>query len=510
MSYHLPETSNSFWIDSTLKSDYPTLNQDLTVDVAIVGAGLVGITAAKLLKRAGKTVAVLEAERVATGVSGHTTAKITSLHQLIYADLLKELGAEKARLYGESNQAAIERVAAFVAEEHIDCDFERKNAYTFATSTQDLDQVKAEVEAAQQLGLPASFEQVTHLPFEITGAVKFANQSQFHPRKYILNLAWSLQGDGSYVFENTRVKTVEGENPCRVITQNGPVVTAQDVIVATNLPILDQGLFFAKSYPKRSYLIGAWIDSVKDPQGMFIGSGENYRSIRTTPYQGKTLLLIGGEGHKVGEASDTEDRFERLAQYARSQFGVEEIAYRWSTQDIVSFDRLPYIGKLTPAHQHTYVATGFSLWGMSKSTMSAMLLSDLILGIDNPWASLYDATRPTPFITQESIKQNFDVGVRWIGDRLKGLLDSPERLQAGEGKVVTVNGKKVAAYRDEQGSLHQVSAVCPHLGCIVAWNAAEKSWDCPCHGSRFSCEGKVLHGPAVSGLEQRSKVAQAR
>lgn len=508
MTYHLPDTSNSFWIDSTLKSDYPTLTYDLTVDVAIIGAGLAGITAAKLLKRAGKTVAVLEADRVAKGVSGHTTAKLTSLHQLIYADLIKEIGAEKARLYGESNQAAVEQVSTWIEQEHIDCDFARKSAYTFATSTNELEKVKAEFEAAQQLGLPALFTTETRLPFEIMGAVQFTNQAEFHPRKYILNLAGKIQGDGSYVFENTRVKTVNGENPCQVICKNGAVVTAQDVIVATNLPILDQGLFFAKSYPKRSYMIGAWIDPAKDPQGMFIGAGGNYRSIRTTPHEGKTLLIIGGEGHKVGEESDTEQRYEHLAQYAQEQFGVSDIAYRWSTQDMVSFDRLPYIGLLTPASNHTYVATGFSLWGMSKSTLSGMLLADRILGIDNPWASLYEATRPTPFVSQQSVKQNLDVGMHWIGDRFKGLLDSPDRLQVGEGKVVTVNGKKVAAYRDEQGDLHQVSAVCSHLGCIVAWNPAEKSWDCPCHGARYDCEGKVLHGPAVHDLEQRAEVTQ--
>lgn len=502
MSHSLPDRSHSFWIASTLESSYPTLTQDVSVDVAIIGAGLVGITAAKLLKKAGKTVAVLEAERVAKGVSGHTTAKISSLHQLVYADLIKKLGEDKARLYGLSNQAAIEQIATLVREEQIDCDFERKDSYTFAPSAQELDKIEAEVDAAVRLGLPASFVKETKLPFEIAGAVKFANQAQFHPRKYILNLAGTIPENGSYIFENTRVKTVEGENPCRVIAENKRVVTARDVIVATNAPILDKGLFFAKAYAKRSYLIGAWLDPAKDPEGMYIGAGGGYRSIRTTPHEGKTLLIIGGEGHKVGEASDTEERYERLAEYARSKFGVEEVAYRWSTQDMVSFDRLPYIGKLTPMNNHTYVATGFSLWGMSKSTMAAMLLSDIILGIDNPWLELYDATRPTPFVTQESIKQNLDVGIHWVGDRLKGLLDSPENVKQGEGKVVTVNGKKIAAYRDQTGTLHQVSAVCTHLGCVVAWNAAEKSWDCPCHGGRFSYEGEVLHGPPVSNLKK--------
>jgi glycine/D-amino acid oxidase-like deaminating enzyme/nitrite reductase/ring-hydroxylating ferredoxin subunit len=501
MTSSIPDQSRSFWIDSTLESNYPTLTQDLSVDVAIVGAGLVGITAAYLLKKAGKNVAVIEAEKVGTGVSGHTTAKVTALHQLKYAELIKEIGEEKARLYGESNQAAIEQLAKIVETENIDCDFERKNAYTFAPSSQELDKVKSEVEAATKLGLPAAFVQETGLPFKIAGAIKFENQAQFHPRKYLLALAAKIQGEGSYIFEKSRVKTVEGEEPCRVVTENGAIVTAKDVMIATNIPILDQGLFFAKSYPKRSYLIGAWLDPAKDPQGMFIGADNNYRSIRTTPHEGKTLLLIGGEGHKVGEVSDTVERYERLAEYARSRFGVNEIAYRWSTQDMMSFDSLPYIGKLTPMSNHTYVATGFSLWGMTKTTMSAMILSDLILGRDNPWAELYEATRPTPFVTQQSIKQNLDVGMHWVGDRFKGMTEAVEDIGLDQGKVVMVNGKQIATYKDATGQLHQVSAVCSHLGCIVAWNAAEKSWDCPCHGARFNCQGEVLRGPAVSDLK---------
>jgi glycine/D-amino acid oxidase-like deaminating enzyme/nitrite reductase/ring-hydroxylating ferredoxin subunit len=505
------ETHQSFWIASTLESNYPTLTQSVNVDAAIIGAGLVGITAATLLKKAGKSVAVIEAGRVAEGVSGHTTAKVTSLHHLIYASLIDQIGQDKARLYAESNQAAIEQIATLVQDEQIDCDFERKDAYTFATEAQHLEKVKAEAEAAQLLGLPATYVGETPLPFEVLGAVKFSHQAQFHPRKYILNLAGKIHGDGSYVFENTRVKTVSGENPCKVETNNGPTVTARDVIVATHLPILDQGLFFAKTFPKRSYLIGARIDPTKAPDGMLIGTGEKYRSIRATPTNdGGQLLLIGGEGHKVGEANDTEERYQRLAAYARKHFGVETADFYWSTQDMVSFDKLPYIGKLTPMNQHIYVATGFSLWGMTKATLSAMILSDLILGKSNPWAELYDATRPTPFVTQDSIKNNLDVGARWFGDRFKGLFDSPEKVSRGEGRVVTVGTKKIAAHRDEAGNLHQVSAVCPHLGCIVDWNAAEQSWDCPCHGSRFTPDGDILHGPAVKCLDQQQPQVASR
>ncbi|MBE9138468.1 FAD-dependent oxidoreductase [Nodosilinea sp. LEGE 07088] len=494
----------SYWLDSTLPSSYPALTQDVTVDVAIVGAGLAGVVTAKLLKQAGKTVALIEADHVGAGVSGHTTAKVSALHQLIYADLVDQHGSEKARLYGESNQAAVERLATMVAADGIDCDFARRDVYTFATDESGLKQVQAEVEAAQRVGLPATLVESLDLPFDVMGAVRLPHQAEFHPRKFMLAIAATLPGDNSHVFEQTRVNTVEGEGPCRVMTQNGPSVIAQDVVVTTNLPILDVGLYFAKSYPQRSYLIGGRIEASQAPRGMYIGVGEGYRSLRTTPTDdGGMLLLVGGEGHKVGTDAAIDERYRRLEDYMQTQFGIEA-DYRWSSQDFVSFDKLPYIGKLTPAHQHTYVATGFSLWGMSKSVLSAMILADSILGIQNPWADLYDSTRPTPFVTPTSIQANLDVGKHWLGDRLKGLFDSPDGVPPGEGKLVTHNLDKVAAYRDDTGQLHTVSAVCPHLGCIVAWNDAETSWDCPCHGSRFSPDGDILHGPAVKPLEQKA------
>jgi glycine/D-amino acid oxidase-like deaminating enzyme/nitrite reductase/ring-hydroxylating ferredoxin subunit len=500
----LPGKPISFWIDSTPDTHYSSSGESITVDVAILGGGIVGLTAATLLKQAGKTVAVIESKQIATGVSGHTTAKVTSLHQLIYADLIKQVGEQKARIYAESNQSAVERVATWVAQKQIDCDFSRQSAYTFAESENELSKVKDEVEAALKIGLPASFVQETSLPFAIAGAVKFDNQAQFHVRKYLSHLAKDIPGEGSYLFERTRVQKVEEDTPCRVITDQGTII-AQDVIVATHLPILDQGLFFAKTYPKRSYIIGARIEPEKAPKGMFIGTGKEYHSIRTTPYEGGLLLLVGGGGHKVGTVTDTEEQYQKLEAYTRSRFGVDTFEYRWSTQDMVSFDKVPYIGKLTPFNHHIYVATGFSLWGMSNGTMAAMLLSDLILGQENPWLELYDATRATPFLTPQSIKEGVDVATRWVGDRLKGLQSSSfSEVTTGEGKLLTVEGEKVAAYRDEQGNVHAVSAVCTHLACIVSWNSAEKSWDCACHGSRFGYDGEVLHGPAVKDLERKS------
>lgn len=499
------EKTQSYWIDSTPKTTYPLLESSLavSVDVAIVGAGIVGLTAASLLKRAGKTVALIESKQVASGVSGHTTAKVTSLHQLIYADLIQQIGEEKARLYAESNEAAIAHIASSVAAEQIDCDFSRQSAFTYTELEDELDLIQKEVEAALQLGLPATFVNEAALPFAIAGGIRLDNQAQFHVRKYLLHLAQQIPGNNSYLFEHTRVQAIEEGSPCEIVTDRG-VVHAQDVIVATNLPILDQGLFFAKTYPKRSYIVGAKIDPAKAPEGMYIGIGDHYHSIRTTPYEGGLLLLIGGEGHKVGTKSNTRECYQNLEAYGHDRFKIDTFEYRWSSQDMVSFDHLPFIGKLTPFNQHIYVATGFSLWGMSKGVMAGMLLSDLVQGNENPYAELYDATRATPFLKPDLIKNGLDVATRWVGDRFKGLqASSLDELPKGEGKLLTLNNEKIAAYRDQQGTVHAVSAVCPHLACIVNWNNAEKSWDCPCHGSRFSCDGEVLQGPSVKNLDQK-------
>jgi glycine/D-amino acid oxidase-like deaminating enzyme/nitrite reductase/ring-hydroxylating ferredoxin subunit len=491
----------SFWLDSTAKTSFPQM-ESVTVDVAVIGAGIAGITAAYLLKKSGKTVALIEAQQIAASTSGHTTAKVTSLHQLIYADLIDQIGEEKAKLYGESNQAGVEFVASTIEQEGIDCDYQRQDTYSFAETEDDLDKIKKEYEAAIKLGLPAELTIETSLPFEVAGAVKFKNQVQFHVRKYLLHLANTITGDGSYVFENSRVQSVEEATPCQVIANN-TILQATDVLLTTQIPIMDRGLFFAKCYPQRSYIVGAKINSEKAPDGMYIGVGKNYHSIRTTPTEdGGLLLLIGGGGHKVASTSNTEKFYQELEEYAHSHFGIEKIDYRWSTQDYKSFDRLPYIGKLTPVNNHIYVATAFSLWGMSKGTMAGMLLADLVQGKANPWADLYDSLRATPFVTPESIKNNLEVGMHWISDRLKGLQNwSTDDLTPGEAKIITLKGDKVGVYKDENGNVTAVAATCPHLACIVNWNNAEKSWDCPCHGARFTCEGKVIQGPALKDLE---------
>jgi glycine/D-amino acid oxidase-like deaminating enzyme/nitrite reductase/ring-hydroxylating ferredoxin subunit len=506
----LPGEPASFWIASAPGDGFPPLEGSISVDVAVIGAGISGLTAATLLKRAGKTVAVLESKEIVRGTTGYTTAKVTAGHRLVYQDLRKKFGDEGARLYATSQQAALERVADLVAEGGLDCDFRRDSHCVYAESSNDLEKIEREVETEQQLGLPATYVEETSLPFPVAGALRLDNQAQFHPRKYLLPLAQALTGNGSHVFEHTRALDVEEGEPCIVRTDRGPV-RARDVIVASSLPILDRGLFFAKAHPYRSYTLAAPIAAEQAPDGMFINAGGSTRSIRTVRDGERLLLLVNGNGHKTGEEPHNQDRYLQLQEFIRSRFGLEEIAYRWSTHDYYTLDQVPYIGRLRRRSPHLYVATGFNGWGMTGGTLAGMILSDLVLGNDNPWAQLYDAKRlKVRGAASMLVKENAKVARHWVGDRL-ARTDAPtiDAVAPGEGAIVSMHGERIAVYRDEANTLHTLSPVCTHLACYLSWNRAEKTWDCPCHGSRFTGEGTVIQGPAVRDLA-RIEVARLR
>jgi glycine/D-amino acid oxidase-like deaminating enzyme/nitrite reductase/ring-hydroxylating ferredoxin subunit len=497
------EAPNSYWIASTPTPSFPRLEEPVEVDVAVLGAGIAGITAATLLKQAGKTVALLESREVLRGVTGHTTAKLTSGHTLVYSAITSMFGPDEARLYAQANEAAIQYVRRVTDERGIDCDLETAVNYVYTESRDEVETIQNEVAAAKAAGLDVSFVDETPLPFPVAAALRQENQAQFHARKYLLPLAESIPGDGSHVFQDTRALSVADGEPCRIEIDRGEV-RARDVIIATHLSILDRGLFFAKTSPKRSYVLGIPADPASVPDGMFISTETPVHSVRSTPLDGRRLLLVGGEGHKAGQEKDTRRRYAALEAWARSRFDVAEVEYRWSTHDNYSADRVPFIGKLTGRADHVYIATGFGGWGMSNGTVAGMILSDAILGRPNGWAQLYDSTRmPRLRGLGRLAKENANAGTRWIADRLPGRKGRVDDIPAGEGGIVELNGERAAVYKDEQGALTVLSPVCTHLGCIVSWNTAENSWDCPCHGSRFDTSGAVIQGPAVRDLERK-------
>jgi glycine/D-amino acid oxidase-like deaminating enzyme/nitrite reductase/ring-hydroxylating ferredoxin subunit len=490
----------SFWVESTPETDYPSLEGDINVDVAVVGAGITGITAAYLLKEAGKRVALLEMKKVARGATGYTTAKITSGHNLIYASLEKSLGLDGARAYARANEAALAKVRELASALNLDCDLETKANYVYAEREDSLAEIEAEVAAAKRAGLAVELVRETPLPFPVAGAVYLADQAQFHPRKYLLPLVERIQGDGSYVFERTRALDVRHGTPTVVETDAGSV-RAGTVVLATHLPFEDQGLFFAKAHPHRSYAIAAPIPASAAPDGMFISAHSPTRSLRTTPAGDDVLLIVGGEGHKTGQLSDTREPYRRLEEWTRKQFGLDEFRFRWATHDYVSADHVPLVGRLVPWRSDVWMATGYGKWGMTNGTAAAMVIADALTGKESPWGKIFSPNRRSTFIAGKFFTENANVAKRFVGDRIR--VPGREQLEAlapREGAVVRVAGETFAASRSQDGALIAVSPRCTHLGCYVAWNRAEQTWDCPCHGSRYLPDGSLIQGPAVADL----------
>ncbi len=481
----------------------PRLEAPLSAEVVVVGGGIVGLTTALLLGEAGVDVVLLEAGRLGHGVSGHTTAKLTSQHGLVYARLRSKLGTEAARTYGAANEAALAWIAARVAADGIACDFRRRDAYLYVERPAEREKLERELEAALAAGLPASLTEGTPLPYPVAAAVRFVDQAEFHVGKYLRAIADRAQAVGCRLFEDSRALAVSEGSPCVVETAAG-TVSAERVVVATHYPFLDRSLAFARVHPSRSYAIACRIEG-EPPPGMHINAGSPTRSIRAVPVEGGELLLLSGEGHKVGEGGDTEQRYRSLERFARAHWAVESVEYRWSAQDNFTVDGVPYVGWLRPRGKRLLMATGFAKWGMTGGTAAALLLADLVRDRENPWTSLFDANRVKPLAAgPKLLEENARVALHFLGDRLRARGSRTlEDLAPGEGDVVRHGGEKVAGHRRDDGTLVAVSARCTHLGCQVVWNTAERSWDCPCHGSRFSPEGEVLQGPAVSRLERK-------
>jgi glycine/D-amino acid oxidase-like deaminating enzyme/nitrite reductase/ring-hydroxylating ferredoxin subunit len=500
-----PARPSSLWIETTPQTDYPLLAPGVEVDVAVAGGGIAGITTAYLLKRAGRSVALLESKRILHGATGYTTAKVTAGHGLTYARLERRLGGEAARLYAAAQTRGLELVRQVVADEGIDCELEERVNYVYADTAEEVGRVREEAAAAQRAGLPASFVHELELPYAVAGAARLEGQAQFHPRKYLLALAARIDGDGSHVFEQTRLLDVDAGRPLRVKTDRGEL-RAGHLVVATHLPVLDRGLFFAKAHPSRSYAVAARVPPDRLPLLMAINVGTPTRSLRTARDDRGPLLILGGEGHRPGAEEDTGRRFEALELFGRRWFGAEDFPYRWATQDYSPVDGVPYVGRLGMGERHVWVATGFRKWGMTNGTVAAELLVDGILARANRFSPLFDAQRLNARASLPGlVRENLEVARRFVFDRLRrGGPAELEELAPGDGRIARMRGRATAVYRDETGFVHALSPVCTHLGCHVAWNRAERTWDCPCHGSRFSGEGHVIQGPAVRDLEPRN------
>jgi glycine/D-amino acid oxidase-like deaminating enzyme/nitrite reductase/ring-hydroxylating ferredoxin subunit len=490
---------SSLWTDTAPDLVAPPLQHDAELGVAVLGAGITGVTAAYLLAKEGVSVGLFDAGRIGHGVSGHSTAKVTSQHRLALSEISRAHGAEAARVYVQANEAGVAQIAGLAQELGIECDLRRKPALVWAPSQDDVRDLEQEAAASLAAGLAVTLTADTDLPWDVPYALRLDDQAEFHPVKYLVGLAGAAREAGAEVFQRSRAVGVSDGDPSVVRFENGRSVRARHVIVATHIPFLDRGGYFARTHPERSYAI-AMETAGPVPQGMYISSPGNH-SVRAHPDGGEELLLVGGEGHKVGQADEAE-RLARLEEWARRRFDVREVRSRWSSQDNISIDGLPYVGPLAPFSKHVLTATGFRKWGFSNGAAAAQMLVDRIADRPNPWAEVFDSKRlGNTGALATFAKENANVGGYFVGGRLKrGSLGT---LEPGEGEVVRDGVGQTAVSRGTDGELRAVSARCTHLGCIVAWNGAERSWDCPCHGSRFAPDGSVLQGPAVSPLGAR-------
>lgn len=491
------------WLDAPAAPARPPLAPDQRCEVAVLGGGITGATLAALLAEAGVDVVLLDMNRFGHGVTGLTTAKVSSQHGLIYDRLSSTQGDEHARTYGEANEAALAWIAQRIAAHDIECDFRRRPAYTYVTSASKRSDVEREAETATRLGLPAHFVEALPLPYPVEAAVRFDDQAEFDSYRYTAALAAQAGVAGARLAEHTRAVQVHDGAPCRVETDHGALL-AEQVAICTHFPFADRSLSFARAFPMRSYCVAGFPQN-PPPDGMFISAEGATRSIRSTPSAGREMLIVGGEGHKVGTDSRTGARYERLTAFAREHFGVEEIEYRWSSQDPHTADHIPFVGPVTPVTKRVWMATGYGKWGMTNGTVAAMILAERLQGHDHPWTSTFESNRlRLRASVAELAKENAQVGFHFLADRVRlSGRRALEDLAKGEGGLVKHAGETVGGYRDEEGGLHAVSPTCTHLFCRLNWNEAERSWDCPCHGSRFDVDGTVLEGPAVRDLERK-------
>ncbi len=496
-----PMSLRSLWNADTELPSFPRLNENLAADVVVVGGGIAGVTASLLQQRAGRRVVLIEANRIGRGETGHTTGHLTEVLDEHYHVLESKFGQAGARLAAESSRAAIDRIEQFIAEFGGGCGFTRVPAYLYAENAKQRRVLEKELESLKRVGTVATFVEAFPLPINLEGALRIEHQAQFHPIEYLRELVAGFVAAGGVIFERTHMLDVDDGEPCRVTTSGG-VITAKDVLVLTNQPVSSRFALHTKIAAYRTYALAARLET-PFPTGLFWDMQEPYHYTRIQKTSSGTFLIVGGEDHKTGQKEDTRECFERLVEYVASRFDVMQAAHRWSGQVAEPADGLPFIGKNSGA-RHVYVATGFSGTGLTFGTLAAMILSDQISGVENPWSVLYDATRVKPLAqAREYVRENVDFPTYLARDRLtKGEAENADQVPPGEGRLIRSQGRMLAVYRDDAGAIHARSAVCTHLGCFVRWNKAEKSWDCPCHGSRFDVDGAVINGPATKELEE--------
>lgn len=501
-SAHHTGESHSLWMDEKLQP-FPPLTQNITTDVCIVGGGIVGLTCAYFLLKRGLSVAVIEAGSIGGGQSTRTTGHLAWALDDRYFDLATLFGLEGARMACDSHREAIKVIEKIIKEEQITCDFEKLDAYLFLAPEDSPTILQKEWETLQKMGIPVKKrERAPIQSFDTGPCLQFPDHAQFHIIKYLKGLIDAILKKNGKIFAHTHAQQIEDGSPCKVATDHH-LITAKSVIVATNSPINDRFMIHSKQSAYRTYAIAGNVPKNSIAKALYYDTPDPYHYIRlqkNDTHPTKEWLIVGGEDHKTGQDENVFEKYICLEEWTRKRFPeFEKVDYRWSGQVIEPIDSLAYIGR-NPHDEHIYIATGDSGNGLTHATIAGLLLTGLIMDGFHPWADLYDPSRKNLHAFGEFTKENLNVAGQYGEWFMPGEVETIQDIPLGEGAVIREGLKKYAVYRDENGKVHCFSAVCPHLGGIVRWNPGEKSWDCPCHGSRFNTEGEVLNGPAIDGL----------
>ena len=444
-------------------------------------------------------------ENIGIGISGHTTAKITSQHGAIYHYLQDQYGLDFAKKYFLANEEAIFNIENIIKENNIDCGFEKQSSFLYSTSKDEEIKLKNEFDAVSKINKEAKLRTDVKLPLEITSAIEFPNQAMFNPYKYINFLADKIIEKDGDIFVNTTCYDIDNENDMYICKTENNNIYAKNVVIATHYPFLNiPGFYFSKIYQSSSYVIAISLEETewnKDFDGMYINIEKPIYSFRKVNFNGENLLLLGGGGHKTGEMKEKDIGYKELLEAAKKWFPDCKIKYKWSANDCISLDKIPYIGEFSSLYPNIYVGTGFNKWGMTSSYVAGKIVSDKILEKENKYEDIFKATRTNFFVNRDEVKNMVTDTLKvQVVDRVKE--ENNSKPEKEEGKIIERNGEKIGVYIDENGKTFAVKPVCTHLGCMLSWNKEDKTWDCPCHGSRFDYTGKQIENPAIKDLEQ--------
>ena len=497
---------NSLWLNNNYNFDKLSIREvkdrTINVDVCIVGAGIFGLTCSYYLSNLGYKVVVLEKDEIGHKATGHTTAKITSQHGLFYDYLLNANGEQFAKDYLEINQKAIGNIKEIIDKELINCDFEWQNNFVYTTKKEEVVKIKKEYEVTQMLGMKSEFITETDLPFKIESAICFKEQAQFNPLKYLYGLSRSINSMGGIIFTDTTVFNLKQKGSGYVINSTKIDVNSNYVIIASHYPFINfPGFYFTKMYQSTSYIIA--VNTHKRLfTGMYLDNSKPFFSYRVAKKDDKNLLLIGGGDHKTGQPTDYENSYGVLERKARELYPDCEVLYKWNTRDCISLDKIPYIGQYSVSLPNVYVGTGFKKWGMTSSNVAANIIVDAICGKKNKYAYVFNSIRLKPLKNADEMKNLLIQSANsLIIDKLKDSQIYFENIKKNSGSIIDVNNQKVGIYKNSEGKIYAVKPICSHLGCLLSWNDVDKTWDCPCHGSRFMYNGKNIYDPAFKDLE---------